>query len=90
MVMIPPFLNTPFFMSKINVFQRSNNKSCSNSRWNLRLGFIKFKMNLKIQTQNSLICHSTQVTVEACVHLVLCFMTTIGIFGVEEINEQEK
>lgn len=49
-----------------------------------------FKMNLKIQTQNSLICHSTQVTVEACVHIVLCFMTTIGILGVEEINEQEK
>lgn len=47
-------------------------------------------MNLKIQTQNSLICHSTQVTVEACVHIVLCFMTTIGILGVEEINEQEK
>lgn len=41
-------------------------------------------MNLKIQTQNSLICHSTQVTVEACVHLVLCFMTTIGTLGVRK------
>lgn len=44
-----------------------------------------------MQTQNFLICHSkgygTQVTIEAYVPLILCFITTIGILGVKEIND---